>query len=259
MPTPTDICNLGLGKLGGAGDAQSGTAFIASIDGDDKVSQWCKINFPRVRRRVIIHLALLKSPFRITVKLKDLGAQIADDSLPEIGQWRYAFDLPKDCLEVTSQFLELATSRRVYSGSQSPVCPVTYRFETFGNKANDGKILVTDVFSNEACSSAFIDYVIDVENTGGYSEDLIDCIATLLSSEICPVVGRDMETANAQLVKYEQIVVPKAQAANQRGHDNTTKPIPDYSGGRSQGGVVPRRSTNLGTYLTANGNRESVQ
>ena len=258
MPTETDICNLGLGKIGGAGDALSGSAFIANIDDDDKVSQWCKINFPRVRRKVIVDLAVILSPFRVTVKFLDLGTQIADDNLPEIGQWRYAFTLPKDYLEVVRQFNENSISNRVYNGSQSPVIPNNYRFETVANKDNDGMILLTDTLSNETNTSAFIEYVIDIPNTGAFTENMIDCIATLLSSEVCPTVGRDMETAAAQLAKYEQLAVPKAAAANQRGHNNTVKSIPDYSGGRSQGGIIRRSETNLGTYIDAQGNRVST-
>jgi len=258
MPTETDICNLALGKLGGAGDSQSGSAFISSIDGDDKVAQWCKLNFDRVRRRVYIDLALLDCPFRISVKFLDLGTKIDDDNLPEIGQWLYAFNLPGDCLHVVSQFNENSISNRVYNGSQSPVYPVNYRFEPVSNKDGDGEILLTDTLSNESGDSAFIEYIKDITNTGGFTENLIDCIATLLSSEICPTVGMDVDTANAQLAKYEQIVVPKAQAANQKGHDNTTRSIPDYSGGRSQGGAVPSSARNLGTYIDSQGNRQQV-
>ena len=84
MASETEIYNLGLGKLGGAGDALNGNAFISSIDGDDKVSSWGKLAFPRVRRKVISDLAASDAPFRSTARFLDMGVAVAAANLPEI-------------------------------------------------------------------------------------------------------------------------------------------------------------------------------
>jgi len=260
MPTSTEICNLALGKLGGAGEALSGNAFISSIDDPDKVSSWCKLNFPRARRRVITDLAVRESPFRSTVRFGDLGAEIDSDDTPKIGQYLYAFNLPGDCLAVVMQFNENYTATRNASrGSQSNIQPITYKWDMMANKAGSGKILVTNTLSNVAGTSAFIEYVIDTPDTGGFSEELIDCIATLLASEVGPMVGyTDRKTADEMLAKYLTIAIPNAQRANQFGFNNRIRRIPDFSGGRSSGGESLRLPTNLGTYLGADGLRHSI-
>lgn len=260
MATETSIANLALGKLGGAGDALNGNAFIESIDGSDKVSTWCKFAMPRIRRRVIKKLAILKCPFRSTVRFRDLGAELDESALPEIGQYEHAFNLPGDCLEVTMQFNENFMQRRqAVTGAQSDVSPVIYQYETIANKAGSGKILLTNIFSNLAGDSAFIEYVIDTPKTGGFSEELIDAIATLLASEVAPVLGRDMEASREMLLEYINVALPNAQAANRHGLNNSVRPIPDYSGGRSGGGVQsPAVFNRLGTYIDVGGNRKAI-
>jgi hypothetical protein len=230
--TETDVYNLSLGKLGGAGDSETGTAFITSIDGDDKVSQWGKLNFPRIRRRVIKDLATKGSPFRATVRFLDLGTAL--DTTPEIGQWDYAFTLPGDCLMVVSQFDEDQIAIRKQARPYQVRSQVEYQWEMVADTAGNGKILLTDTLSNTARDSAFIEFIIDTPNTGSFSEEMIDCIATLMASEVAPIIGRDMEASNVILAKYEQVVLPNAQAANQRGFNNTARSQRDWSGGRSK-------------------------
>ena len=256
--TSTEIANLALGKLGGAGDVLGGNAFITSIDGTDKVSSWCKLNFPRARRRAIEDLAIAGCPFRSTVRFGDLGAAVADDDLPEIGEYQYAFNLP-DCLAVVRQFNEnYIATRQSSRGIKSNVSPIEYQWEQVANRAGTGKILLTNTLSNVAGTSAFIEYVIDTPATGGFSEGLIECIATLLASGVCPIVGRDTETSAALLAMYLEVAVPNAMAANQGGFNNTIRPIPDFSGGRSGGVSEVRLPTDLGTYVNHLGVRTSI-
>ncbi len=256
MPTESSICNLALGKLGGAGDVLNGNAFIDSIDGTDKVSSWLKLAFPRIRRRVISNLAVMECPFRSTVRFADLGAEVS--SLPEIGQYQYAFNLPGDCLAVVMQFNENFTATRNASrGSQSNISPITYKWDMIANKAGNGKLLLTDTLSNVAGTSAFIEYAIDTPKTGGFTEEMIDCIATLLASEVAPVIGRDMEASARMLAQYINIAIPNAQRANQYGFNNRVRQVPDFSGGRSSG-VTPRLASDLGTYVDAAGNRRAI-
>jgi len=234
MATETGIYNIALGKLGGAGDSETGTAFIASIDGDDKVSQWGKLLFPRIRRTVITDLATSEAPFRSTIRFAGLGSAVADDSLPEIGSWKYAFNLPGDCLAVVSQFSEGSISTRDQRAYSDPGGNVHYQWETIANEAGDGLLFLTDNLSNTDSDSAFIEYVIDTPSTDGFSESMVDCIATLLASESAPIVGRDMEASQTMRAMYENVVLPKAKKVNVSGFNNSARYISNYRGGRSK-------------------------
>jgi hypothetical protein len=68
---------------------------------------------------------------------------------------------------------------------------------------------------------------------------MIDCIATLLASEVAPVIGRDMEASNIMLAKYDQVVFPKTIKENLAGFNNSAKQVSNYRGGRSRriGGI----------------------
>lgn len=232
--TETDICNLALGKIGGASDILSGNAFITDIDGTDKVSSWCKTAFPRVRRRVIIDLAIRECPFRETIRFVDLGSEIASGETPEIGDWEYAFNLPGDCLAVVRQFEETSIASRTTPVAYQTRSAVNYQWEEIANKDGNGKILLTDTLSNADEDSAFIEYVTDITAVGAFSEQMVDAIATLLASELCPVVGRDIETRRNMMIEYYEVALPNAQRANQRGFDNTARSVPDLSGGRAK-------------------------
>jgi len=233
MASETQIANLALGKLGGAGDVLGGNAFITSIDGTDKVSSWCKLAFPRIRRRVIADLATSQAPFRSTVRFADLDAELSSGDLPEIGQYEHAFNLPGDCLVVIRQFSENSISSRDSRAYRSMDTMVNYQWDVVANLAGSGKILLTDTLSNLNADSAFIEYVIDTPNTGGFTEGMIDCIATLLASEVAPVVGRGMDASDRMLVKYEQIVKPNAIKENLAGFNHSARQISNYRGGRS--------------------------
>jgi len=234
MSTETKIYNLALGKLGGAGDSEIGTAFISDINGTDKVSAWGKLLFPRIRRTVIIDLATSDTPFRSTIRFGGLGSAVADDDLPEIGGWKYAFNLPGDCLAVVSQFSEGSIASRDQRAYSDPGGNVYYQWESVANKAGSGKILLTDNLSNKDGDSAFIEYVIDTPNTGGFSENMIDCIATLLASEAATIAGKDMEASQAMRALYENVVLPKAKKANVAGFNNSARTISNYRGGRNR-------------------------
>lgn len=254
MPSELEVCNLGLGKLGGAGEALNGNAFLTNLNGSDKVSQWCKFALPRMRKRVIKDLATLKCPFRSTIRFKDLGSALSADALPEIGQYQYAFNIPGDYLELVMQFNENYMQKRQASkGSQSTLSPIIYQCEVIANKAGTGKILLTDTLSNYGGTSAFIEYVIDTPSVGGWSEEMINCVATLLASEVAPVLGKDIETAERLLERYLRVTVPAAQRANQTGFNATSRSIPDLSGGRSSGGFGVNLARDLGSYKGADG------
>lgn len=232
MASETDIANLALGKIGGAGDAVGSNAFITSINDSDKVSSWMKLAFPRARRTSIKDLATGNAPFRSTLRFKNLDAQLS--STPEIGNWTYAFNLPGDCLAVVSQFSEDSIAARSQKANYTAdSAPVTYQFETIANSDGTGLILLTDFLTNTDQDGAFISYVIDTPNTAGMSEELIDCIATKLAQGVCPVIGRDIETSDNMLVKYRQVAIPNAKRANLFDFDFESRSIPNTRGGRS--------------------------
>ncbi len=258
MPSETNICNIALGKLGGAGDELGGNAFIGSIDGSDKVSSWCKLNFRRARRRSITDLATRGCPFRSTLRFADLGTGIAEGSLPETGEYLYAFALPGNTLQVVKQFDENLTARRSQSNiSTSPLIITEYQWEEIASKRGNRKIFLTNILSNIDRTSAFIEYVIDTPATTSFSEEMIECIATLLAHGVAPVVGRDMESAAFMLQQYLDVAVPNAQAANQKDFNNSARLKTNYLGGRG-GGAIPRSGRDLGTYVDAEGNRRDI-
>lgn len=228
----TDICNLGLGKIGGAGESELGTAFISDINNPDTVSSWCKLAFPQIRRRVISDLAAMQCPFRSTIRFKDLGAEVS--STPEIGEWCYAFNVPGSALEVVRQFDEYAIAKRTQPTPYQTRNKVNFQYETIANSDGTGLILLTNTLSNIARDSAFIEMVIDTPNTAAFSVEMVDCIATLLASQVAPVIGKDIKTRQVMYAEYLRVAVPAAQAANQRGFNNTARNIPDYSGGRAK-------------------------
>ena len=233
MATETDIANLALGKIGGAGEALTGNAFITDINGSDKVSTWCKLNFPRVRRRVIKDAAVGRAPFRSTLRFADLGAELAD--FPEIGTWTHAFNLPADSLLVINQFAEdLMAARRQPSDYTSNAVNLNYQWEAIANSDGTGLILLTDTLSNSDQDSAFIEYVIDTPNTASFNEEMIECIATLLASGVAPIVGANVKVSDEQLAKYLQVALPAAKAANQNDFNSSARPIANYNGGRNE-------------------------
>ena len=156
-----------------------------------------------------------------------LGTYTADTgrvtSLPEIGDWEYAFALPSDYLAMVKVFDELSS---ISTGSRE--C----QFSVVMNIDNDGLLLLTNDLTNADGDGVFIEYVIDQTSEAMFSEYLVECIATLLAAELCPVIGRDLKTRNAILLEYEKLSVPQAQAFNQGQLNNYSKIVPDYLGGR---------------------------
>jgi len=145
---------------------------------------------------------------------------------PEIGGYSYCFDLPDDCEYVVRQINEDFSSTEEER--------LKYRFDTLLNKAQDGKILITNTLSNHAGDSAFIEYVHDLKDKeSGFSDDFVQCFSTLLAAELCPVCGRDLKTRQDKLLEYHQLVKSSAKVANQSQYNRRTKTKVDYLGGRS--------------------------
>ncbi len=226
MATETEVCNIALGKIGGAGDQESGTGLIASINGSDRISARCKALFPRVRRRVIGDLAKERAPFNETLKYADLGAENADP--PKIGGWTFAFNLPADLIFAMRQIDE----EFVTSPLSITQRPTEYRFSEIVDGTT--KILLTNDLTNEAGDSAFIQYSFDQTNVGVWSEDLIDAVATLLGAELVPTVGAVDERRQEILAEYTTVNIPKAKASNRSVGNNFAHQNTSYKGGRNE-------------------------
>ena len=226
MPTDTDIANIALAKGGGAGDQESGTGIIGSIDGSDRVSARCKLLLPVVRRRVFVDLFDLKAPFKESLRYADLGAENAAPG--EVGGWEYAFNVPKDSLGVFKQINE------DFVTTQSSITdrPIEYRFDVKWEDAV--QILLTDTLSNSDEDSAYIRYVFDQKNAGTYSEPLINCIATLLASELAPTIGLTDEKRQTLLAEYKTVCIPEAKKHNLAQYNSFSRTIQNYKGGRSE-------------------------
>jgi hypothetical protein len=170
--------------------------------------------------------------------------------VPEIGPWQYAFKLPSDYFCIVRQTDE--------SPSTQKGVKTTYQNKPILNKDGNGFILLTNSLTNLGGDTAYIEYCIDQTTFSLFSPEFEECIAMLLAAELCPIVGRNLETRQAILAEYEQKTIPDAQRAIQSQGDNTSRFIPDFSGGRSGMGAVPVQRRSLGTYLDAQGNRRSI-
>ena len=170
--------------------------------------------------------------------------------VPEMGAWQYAFNLPTDYFAMVRQTDESPLTR---DGVKTE-----YQNKPILNKDGDGLILLTNTLTNLTANGAYIEYCIDQETFAMFSPAMEECIATLLAAELCPITGRNLETRQALLTEYDKFTVPEAQRNIQSQSDNSSKFIPDFSGGRSGRGIVPTRGSNLGTYIDASGNRRSI-
>ena len=224
MSTETDVCNIALGKIGGAGDQESGTGLITSINGTDRISVRCKLLFPTVRRRVIGDLAKERAPFNETLKYLDMGTESV--STVEKGGWTYAFDLPSDNIKVMKQIDECFVTAPISITKR----PTEYRFDEIIDGTT--KILITNTLSNEDGDSAFIQYVFDQTDVSVWSEDFIDAVATLLGAELVPTVGAVGEVRQELLAEYTSVNIPKAKASNRSVGNNFAQQNTDYKGGR---------------------------
>ena len=170
--------------------------------------------------------------------------------VPEMNAYQYAFNLPSDYFCPVRQIDEIPST---YLN-----VPREYRYKVVLNKDGDGFIWLTNSLTNMNADSAYIEYCIDQETFALFSPEYEECLSQLLGAELAPLIGRDLETRQAMLVEYRKLTVPAAKAAIQSQLNSSAKFIPDFSGGRSGRGVIPRRGSDLGTYRAADGSRRSI-
>jgi hypothetical protein len=73
ITTAVELCNIALGKFGGAGDQVNATGQISSLSDTDPVSVWCNSHLPVYRQAAILDMASVSAPFRETLKFANLG------------------------------------------------------------------------------------------------------------------------------------------------------------------------------------------
>lgn len=147
-------------------------------------------------------------------------------TLPEIGHWLYAFDLPSECIAVVRQTNGWPTDDNLYP------------FETIANIDDDGQLFLTNSLSNQTGDGAFIEYVIDQSTVTRMSSPFINCYTTWLAAELCPVVGKDIETRKRMLIEYDFICVPQALSYCGMQKNRLAKNKTDFLGGR-RGAIMP--------------------
>lgn len=145
---------------------------------------------------------------------------------PEIGPYNFAFNLPSDYFAAVRQTDEtVATHRGVKT---------EYQFKPILNKDGNGFIWLTNDKTNSAGTSAYIEYCTDQIDFTLFSTAFEESIAMLLAAELCPNLGRDLETRQALLVEYQALTIIEAKRNNLSQFDNEAHTPGNYRGGRSK-------------------------
>ena len=228
MPTERDVANIALGKIGGAGDQDSGTGIIASINGTDRVSVRCKLFLSKARRRTFEALVKSDTPPKEALVFMDMGAE--GETTLKMGGWTYVFNLPSDTIRngVVRQIDE------VFATTKSSITDVIREYPFQIRWQGTTMKLFTNTLSNTASDSAFIERVFDQKNPNTWTETLLDAIATLLASELCPTIGAVNKERVRLLAEYDTVCLPKVKGVIQSQDDDYKRTISDYSGGRSK-------------------------
>ncbi len=181
MPTETDLANGALAKASGAGDQESGTALIASINGTDRVSVRCKFLLPTIRKRVLSDLAEADAAPIEALQYLDLNAEIT--TTLKMGGYTYAFNVPNNVIRVMKQTEEVFNTLSRSIDDKPNKYPFQIRWQ------GTQQILFTNWLTNTAGNSAFVEVCIDQTNIGTWNEKLIEAVKTLLGAELVPTVG----------------------------------------------------------------------
>lgn len=170
---------------------------------------------------------------------------------PEMGGWQYAFAIPSDYFCMVRQTNETPSQR--YGTRRE------YQHDVILDRVGKGRVLLTNDLTNLGGDSAYIEYCIDQTTFAVFSPAYIECLIHMLAIKLCPNIGsRDLETRGALIAEFDNVIIPRTKAYNQSQFNNTAKVVPDFSGGRSSGGVGVGSIRNLGTYKDAQGNRREI-
>ena len=191
----TDICNLALIRCG-VPEADLMTSFY---DGS-KHSNLCNKVYPEARRR-----ASALWEWNEGTKYADLGAALSGDSLPEMADWDYAFNLPSDCLGFIAQVDQDAHNEK-------------YEYEL-----KDGKLL-TNELTNSDGDSAYIHYINEEKTVTVFKVWFRYVVALCVAIDLSvSLAGKDRlnlkESLQAELYEF---VLPICKSLNQseKYHDD---------------------------------------
>ena len=171
--------------------------------------------------------------------------------VPNIGPYLFAFELPSDFHALVRQTLEGWSTK---DGTRRE-----YQCDIVLNRDGDKFILVTNDLTNKDGDSAYIEYVFDQTTFSMFSPELEECLAMKLGAELAPMVGRNYEFRVAMLVEYDKKTIPEALRKIHGKENNYSRFVPDYSGGRTVGEVIPIGKQGLGTYADSQGNRRQIR
>ena len=146
--------------------------------------------------------------------------------VPEVGPWQYAFNLPSDYFCLVKQTDE--------SSADEAGVSTKYQCKPILNKDGDGWILLTNSLTNYDGDSAYIEYCIDQETFALYSQGFEEVLAVMLAYELCPLLGRDLETRQVMIAEYQQLTVSEAKRNIQSQYDVNAATPTNYLGGRSR-------------------------
>ena len=229
--TETEICNLALSKIGGAGDQQAGSGFIESIDDDNRVSRRCLFLFPVCRKMTLERLADNDAAPTEAKEFCDLGAESSTDL--KMGGYEYVFNLDPDTIRVLRQIDEEFATVPNNITDRIKTYPFSVRFDGTTQK------FFTNDLTNEDGDSAFIERCFDQPNTATWSMAFINAHATLLAAELCPIIGASAAERRRLMAEFETLTLPNAFAHSGAQDDDYKREPADYSGGRNKTLTLP--------------------
>ena len=214
----TDIANLALLELS--------ITVIKDITVDGDTEAKCRIILPAARRTVIEQFASMETPFKETLKYADLGAEIAEADRPEMGTWRHAFTLPDDYFAIVGQYRQSECHWRHCDREK-------YAHDIILNKNGNGKVFLTNDLTNEDHDSAYIEYCIDPTSPSMWSQNLKNCVVTLMCAALTPPLAETKgEKRRNFLLEYEVKVMPNAKTFNLSQEQKRIDRPMNYLGGR---------------------------
>jgi hypothetical protein len=182
-----NICNKALAKLSGGEDTRT----ITALGDGTPTSDACDLFYTPVRKEVLKRM----KPQECTY-YADLGDESSFSG--EKAEWEYVWDLPSNCLDV------IRVTDEYYHR-------VNYRYEVKQDK------IFTNFYTNEDRDSIYIEYVKNETDGDVFSDEVVEAMATLLSSLLAPRIisgERGDFISDKQYEKYEKVVLPTSMGIN---------------------------------------------
>lgn len=202
MPSPVDICNLALGRIGNRGN-------IASIDPPERSveAERCAKFYP-IARDAVLEFPTNGWRFATT------RATLAAHDLDPIGGWRFAYSLPRDCLKALAVLDALSCE-----GAR----PAGYVIET--EPLTGDQVIYTNV------EDAILRYTMRVEDSSRFAPLFVEALATWLGSYLAGAMIQGttgMKIADGLMTKAQaQATKAAASDANSESSNAYRDHVPD--------------------------------